>query len=180
MLLSCLLHGLDMQNQKCNCCLNPTYFTEVGTRDTHWPCLRPRRKQKAETRVTSLWRWQPLHKRAQAAEICKRSCVKFPMSLHSGPWHRIMLAAPCCTASNLVAVLCSKSCTHRQYSGREVSFVPTPGLGAQEVTTAMHARLACQARDYHYNIQLGHLKNLRWTKRELCQEEKPRSFHFSV
>jgi len=29
-LLSCILRGLDVQNQERNCCLDPAYFTEIG------------------------------------------------------------------------------------------------------------------------------------------------------
>lgn len=32
-----LLHGLDVQNQERNFCLDPTYFSGVGRRDTQWP-----------------------------------------------------------------------------------------------------------------------------------------------
>lgn len=120
-LLSCILHGLDTQNQERN--LN------AWTRDTQWPWLKPRSKQRTETRVPPLWRWQPLHNNTHAAEISKRHCVRFPMSLCSGPWHRVTLAAlmrwQCCAPP---------AAAHRECPGREVSFAPTPGLRAEVMT----------------------------------------------
>lgn len=123
-------------------------------------------------------------KRAQAAEICKGSCLLFPMPLCSGAWHRVTLAALRCTASHLVQTLCSKSSSSQAVPWQRGSCVPRPGLGA-ECALLCTPVPACQARELPAAAQAFakpelNLKGALFRKKKFKKTDQTRSYHFSV